>query len=211
MEAILIWGTAALLYAGFSLWYNSVRGPLTPPEVDAYMERLRTQSGATAEKLTPVRAFLDADDGREFFMVNLIRMREGLVKEPGTGHEKPAREVLSGYSRYFLAAVFRRAGHPVFGGRAAGSYVEHWGTEPDPGWTFALAVRYRSRRDMIKLATDPRFAPAHAYKVTAMANTFAFPVSPGYVLLGGRVSIALVVALLAALTHLVVRVLSAGG
>jgi len=199
MEALLIWGTPALLYAGFSRWYNSLRGPLTPAEVDAYMERLRTQSGATAERLAPVRAFLDADDGREFIMMNLIRLHDGPVKEPGTGHEKPAREVLSGYSCYFLAALFRRAGHPVFGGRAAGRYVEHWGTEPEPGWTFAIAVRYRSRRDMIKLATDPRFAPAHAYKIPAMANTLAFPVSPRYLLFGARVGVALVLALLTAL------------
>jgi hypothetical protein len=206
MEALLIWGTAALLYAGFSLWYNSLRGPLTPAEVDVYMERLRTQAGVTAERLAPVREFLDADDGREFFMMNLIRIPEGPVKEPGTGHEKPAREVLSGYSRYFLAALFRRAGHPVFGGRAAGRYVEHWGTEPDPGWTYAIAVRYRSRRDMMKLATDPRFAPAHAYKIAAIANTLAFPVSPGYVLFGARVGVALVLALLAALAHLTIHV-----
>ncbi len=33
---------------------------------------------------------------------------------------------------------------------------------------------------MIKLAADPRFAPAHACKVAAIANTLATPVSPGY-------------------------------
>ena len=202
MAAFLIWISAAILYAGFSLWYNSLRGPLTPVEVDACMERLRAQSGATTERLAPVRAFLEADDGREFFMVNLVRMHEGLVKEPGTGHEKPARDVLSGYSRYFLVALFRRAGHPVFGGRGVSRYIEHWGTEPDTRWTFAIAVRYRSRRDMIKLATDPRFAPAHAYKVAAMANTIAFAVSPGYVLFGCRIGVALVLALLAALAQI---------
>ncbi len=72
MGALLIWGTATIVYGTFSLWYNSLRRPLTPAEIDGYMERLRTQSGATEERLA--RAFLDADDGREFFMVNLIRM-----------------------------------------------------------------------------------------------------------------------------------------
>jgi hypothetical protein len=211
MGALLIWGTAAIIYGAFSLWYNSLRGPLTPAEIDGYMERLRAQSGATAERLAPVREFLAADDGREFFMVNLIRMHDGPVKEPGTGQEKSAREVLSGYSRYFLIALFRRAGHPIFGARGAGHYVENWGTEPDPGWTLALVVRYRSRRDMIELATDPRFAPAHAYKVAAMSNTLALPVSPGYVMFGARVGVALVVALIAALTHLAAHVLRAGG
>ncbi len=205
MAALLIWGTAGVLYAVFSLWYNSLRGSLTSAEIDGYMERLRTQSGATAERLAPVREFLAADDGREFFMVNLIRMHDGPVKEPGTGQEKSAREVLSGYSRYFLVALFRRAGHPLFGGRGAGHYVEHWGTVPDPGWTLAIVVRYRSRRDMIELATDPRFAPAHAYKVAAMANTLAFPVSPGYALFGTRVGVALVVALVAALVQIAIQ------
>ena len=205
MAALLIWGAAGLLYAAFSLWYNSLRGPLTPVEVDGYMERLRTQSGAAAERLAPVRDFLATDDGREFFMVNLIRMHDGPVKEPGTGKEKSAREVLAGYSRFFLVALFRRAGHPIFGGRGAGHYVEHWGTEPDPGWTIALVVRYRSRRDMIELATDPRFAPAHAYKVAAMSNTLAFPVSPGYVLFGARVCVALVVSLSAVLAQIAVQ------
>jgi hypothetical protein len=208
MEALLIWGGAAILYAAFSLWYNSLRGPLTPAEVEGYIERFRTLSGVTNERLAPVRAILEADDGREFFMVNLIRLHDGPVKEPGSGQLKPAREVLSGYTRYFLAALFRRAGHPAFGGRVAGRYIEHWGTEPDPGWTFALAMRYRSRRDMMELATDPRFVPAHAYKIAAMANTLALPMAPGYVLFGARVSFALVFALLAALTHLAFRVFS---
>ena len=61
---------------------------------------------------------------------------------------------------------------------------------------------------MIELATDPRFVPAHAYKIAAMANTLAIPVAPGYVLLGARASCALVVALLAALTHLGFRIFS---
>jgi hypothetical protein len=93
----------------------------------------------------------------------------------------------------------------VFGGRGAGHYVEHWGTEPDPGWTLALVVRYRSRRDMIELAADPRFAAAHTYKVAAMANTLAFPVSPGYALFGTGVGVALVVTLVAALAQIAIH------
>ena len=53
MGALLIWGTATIVYGTFSLWYNSLRRPLTPAEIDGYMERLRTQSGATEERLAP--------------------------------------------------------------------------------------------------------------------------------------------------------------
>jgi hypothetical protein len=202
VEALLIWGTAALSYAAFLLWYSSWRRPLTPAEITSYMERLREQSGATTERLAPVQAFLEADDGREFFMINLVRLPEGPVNEPGTGIPKPAREVLAGYSRFFFPALMRRAGHPLFLCRGAGRYVEHWGAGPDPGWSLGIVVRYRSRRDMIELATDPRFVSAHAYKLAAIANTLALPVAPGFVLCGMRVGVALVLALLAAHVHL---------
>jgi hypothetical protein len=62
---------------------------------------------------------------------------------------------------------------------AAGRYVEHWGNEPDPGWAHAIAVHYLGRRGMLGLATDPRFTATHAYNIVAMANTRAFPASPG--------------------------------
>ena len=66
-------------------------------------------------------------------------------------------------------------------------------------------IRYRSRRDMIELATDPAFAPAHAFKLAAMTHTLAFPVAPGVVFLGPRVWVGLVLALLAALGQLLAR------
>ena len=80
--------------------------------------------------------------------------------------------------------------------------VEHWGVEPDPGWSMAGVIRYRSRRDMIELATDPAFAPAHAFKIAAMSHTLAFPVAPGFTVLGPRVWLALVLGLLASLGQL---------
>ena len=39
-------------------------------------------------------------------------------------------------------------------------------------------MRYRSRRDMWKIAGDPRFASRHEYKVAALDKTIAFPVQP---------------------------------
>ncbi len=39
-------------------------------------------------------------------------------------------------------------------------------------------VRYRSRRDMIEIATDPAFRDAHAFKMAAMQQTIAVPVEP---------------------------------
>jgi hypothetical protein len=110
--------------------------------------------------------------------------------------------VLEGYTDHFMRALFLRAGHPAFAGPAAGRYLEHWEVAPDPGWSFTGIIRYRSRRDMAELATAAEFEPAHVFKRAAIANTFAFPVTPGVLFFGPRIWVALALALLAALGHL---------
>jgi hypothetical protein len=185
----MIWVGALLLYAAFLLWYDNWRGPLTPTEIEEHMGRLEASAGSPdPERLATMRAFLEADDGREFFMLNLIRLNPDPVIEPGSGEPKSARSVLERYTGHFLPALMRRAGHPAFVGPAAGGYVEHWGVAPDPGWSVAGVIRYRSRRDVIELATDPAFGPAHAYKIASARQFF-----------GPRVCVALALATLAAL------------
>jgi hypothetical protein len=200
MTAVWIWGGALALYAGFRLWYDSWRGPLTKPEIEAGLARLQAQSGLDPERVATLRQFLESDDGREFYMVNLIKTHQEPVPVPGSPEKRPGPEVLKGYTDHFMPALFRRAGHPAFAGPAAGGYVEHWGVEPNPGWTFSGVIRYRSRRDMLELASDPRFEPAHAFKIAAMANTLAFPVT-ARLFVGPRVWVGLGVLVLGLVGH----------
>lgn len=204
MTTGLIWFAACAVYGVFSLWYNNFRAPLGDEEVDECLRLLKADPVGSfgPEQLEVLERFLRADDGREFYMLNLVRFHPGDVIEPGSGASKPAPRVLEGYTRPFVKALFKRAGHPVFGGRAVGSYVEHWGVEPDPGWSFGAVMRYRSRRDMIELVLDPTFAEVHVFKEAAMSNTAAFPISPAFVTFGPRITVALVLALVAAIAHL---------
>jgi len=197
-----IWGGALALYAAFLLWYDNWRGPLTKGEIETYMARAAQNSQIAPDSLATVRRFLEADDGREFYMLNLLSGHPEPVEDPGSGEKRPSAEVMKGYTDHFMPALFRRAGHPIFAGRAAGGYVEHWGVEENPGWTFSGIIRYRSRRDMIELATDPRFEPAQAYKIAALAHTLAFPVAPVPIFVGPRVWVGLGLALAAALARL---------
>ena len=45
-------------------------------------------------------------------------------------------------------------------------------------WTSGAGVRYRSRRDLLEIGTNPEFTGRHEFKVAAMAKTIAFPVAP---------------------------------
>jgi len=203
MIVLALWGAALFLYGGFWLWYVGIPRPLSAAEIDTHLAIVASSKlPVSQEQQKSMRAFLEADDGAEFFMQNLVRLHPGPVIAPGGSKPEKAREVLDGYTRHFMRALFRRAGHPAFFGRAAAGYLEQWNVEPDPGWSFGAAIRYRSRRDLIELVTDPRFAGAHAFKQAAIAKTFAFPTSPGLVVVGPRIWVGLVLALAAALMQI---------
>ncbi len=41
-------------------------------------------------------------------------------------------------------------------------------------------MRYRSRRDMLEISSNPAFHGSHEFKVAAMAKTIAFPLDPWF-------------------------------
>jgi len=120
-----------------------------------------------------------------------------------TGARASALELFQEYGRRFVPVLIRYGGHPLLAMRKVGGYVDSWATPPDPGWHIVGAMRYRSRRDMMRLALDPGLKLAHPFKATATAVTFSFPaqVFVGFAL-RPRTSVALILALLAALVHL---------
>jgi hypothetical protein len=203
MGALTIWLAALLAYAGFRLWYDNWRGKLGADEIDRFVAALRGTPGAEVNDLDSIRRFLEADDGREFYMLNLVKLAPGEVPHPVTGAPARAGALMREYARGFMPVAIRHGGHPALQASKIGGYVDAWGVPPDPGWTLAALTRYRSRRDMAELATDPRFTAAHPFKIAAIPVTASFPTRPGFaVLLGPRVWVALVLALVAALLQL---------
>ena len=199
----MIWAAALALYLGFRLWYDGVRKPLTPAEVESCMAAMAGRFEGTGNDPAVFRAFLERDDGREFVMLNLVKAQMELVEDPVTGKKVQGFELLKRYSRRFTPVLFRTGGHPGMVGRKIGGYVDAWNTEADPDWTVFGLMRYRSRRDMIRLIMTPQFMAAHPEKILGTLATFSFPtqrVISFYV--SPRVTIALILALVAALTHL---------
>lgn len=197
-----IWTSAALLYAAFMAWFRNWRGPLSPAEVDRLVARIAAANPSlqNGEEVEALRAFLASDDGREFFMFNLVKLSPTPVIDPRSGAARQARDVLKDYTRMFVWALFRRAGYPAFVARKSGPYLDAWGAPPDPGWTILGLMRYRSRRDLAELVADPRFSSAHASKIAAIPITFSFPSQPlASTLIGPAQSVALGLSLVAAL------------
>ncbi len=205
VETFLVWAVALLVYAAFLGWYRNWGGKLSQSEVDRLVSRIQATGagGDGRNDLSILRRFLEADDGREFFMLNLVRLSPDPVPDPKTGQARPAREVVEGYTRVFMPALFARGGHPAVVGRKVGGYFDAWGVEPDPGWTIMGYMRYRSRRDLAELVADPRFGGAHDFKFAAMPQTYSFPTRPQMMALASpTIWVGLLVALVSALAQI---------
>ncbi len=192
---------ALMAYLLFRLWYDGVSGPLTAAEIDEGLARIAARGGSVGTELGAFRGFLEADDGREFVMLNLVKFASGMAPHPETGEQVPARSLMDHYSRHFIRRLVRRGGHPALVARKVGPYVDAWGdVQADPGWSIMGYMRYRSRRDLLALAADPSFGPVHAYKALGAATTLSFPTQRVISLfVGPRLWVALVLLLLAAL------------
>ena len=199
-----IWVLALGLYVVFRLWYDNWKGPLSPQEVTDFMNQVSDLKMSEYSDPKDLRAFLQADDGKEFVMVNLVRVHTGELAHPHTGKPTKGIDLLREYGNSFVKVLVRHGGHPVLVMRKVGGYIDSWNTPPDPGWHVAGSMRYRSRRDMMLLALDDSVKQVHILKTAATSTTFSFP---SQVVLGlairPRLWVALVLALGSALVHLV--------
>ena len=92
-----IWAGALLLWLGFLLFYDGLRRPLRQQEIDAFVATLGPRMAGTGNEAQRLRAFLEADDGREFVMLNLVRARTGPVTDPASGETLDGSDWLRRY------------------------------------------------------------------------------------------------------------------
>jgi hypothetical protein len=199
-----VWIVLAVLYGVFLFWYDGGGGPLRPEEIERHVATLE-QRGFPPERIASLREFLANDPGRDFVMANFIHFRDvplaGGAVQPG----ESSQQALDRYMAHMYPALFRRACHPVFAGPVVAPALDVWGVENASRWNLVGLVRYRSRRDMIEIATDPAFADAHQYKIAALEQTIAAPVEPFLLLGNPRVGVALVGLAFGALLQLALR------
>jgi hypothetical protein len=198
-----IWPLALFLYVIFRAWYDNWRGPLGAEEVEAFMARAAQAPGAGHTDLQVLRRFMETDDGKEFVMCNLVRLHPHEVAHPVTGKMYSARAMVQMYFSGFIPTLLRSGGHPMMMMRQVGGYVDAWNTAPDPGWSIVGMVRYRSRRDMMVIATDQRFFDVHPFKIAAIAQTFSIPTQHVFgMAIRPRTGVAFLLLLLAFSVHL---------
>ena len=191
------WLVIASAYLAFFSWYTSFKGPLTPAEIEHYMTLSEQQDpGVSAEDRARIRAFMEEDTGDDFVMINVIHLYDEPLQIEGVEPDDTTDEVLAKYMEYMFPAMLSRASHPVFQGSAVSTAMDIMNADGMETWTAGAGVRYRSRRDLLEIGTNPAFEGRHEFKVAAMAKTIAFPVDPFNYLGDPRLVLALLLGLI---------------
>jgi hypothetical protein len=186
MFEIVLAGVLLMLFIALWLWQNPglIRGRLKTHEIGQFMsqvEKLPFWENERTEVLQRMRAWLENDDGKPFYMLNLMRYYSELRRFPGAPEFKGSPEESN--ARYEMAARFmllKLGGFPLFAGTPQGkNLLEH-----DPAldaWSRLLLVRYPSRRAFMKLLSRPEYHDIEPYKIMALQVVLT-PATPQLVL-----------------------------
>jgi hypothetical protein len=177
---IIFFAALVVLYVAFWAWHSQGAGKLTQAEIDQYVaiiEKLPLPEKAVQAFIARVRPWAEADDGKPFYMFNLIhffptlRMFPGAPEFKGTPEQANAR-----YERSLIWLWLSHASYPTFIGAPQARNLNNM--QPERTWGNMTVVRYPSRRTFLKLISDPKYATVAAYKFIAVELDLV-PVSSG--------------------------------
>lgn len=168
----------AAILALFVLWVwrkQEPRRPLTAAEIDKYCTviaaRFPVPDGQDpAAWVARVRRFAENDDGRDIYMLNLLRYHETMAKGPapagsfpGTPHE--ANRIYEANAKPIL---MKSGAFPIFAGKVEDLNAVGGPDPAEDNWTRVLVVHYPSRRHFLDLLSDPKYLTKADFKSYAM-------------------------------------------
>ena len=192
-----IWLVLFGLYAAFFSWYTSFGGPLTDEEIAHYIAIVEEREPPPSpERLALMRKFMEEDTGDDFVMINIIDMYETPLQIEGVEPGESSDDVLAKYMEFMIPELFKRACHPVIYGQAAASAMDIMNADGMEQWSTGAGMRYRSRRDVLEISTNPAFRGSHEFKIAVMRKTIAFPIDPWIQLGDPRLVLGLILAMI---------------
>lgn len=199
---LILWGVTALIYGVFAFWYTNTGGPLTEEEIAEYEARFAA-TGRNPEEAETLLKFMREDTGRQFIMINNIDLNENPPEVAGAPGAD-AGELMGLYMEYMWPALIRRACHPIFAGSVVFQSMDVVGIDNAMNWDQGALMRYRSRRDLLEIASNPEFSGRHEYKIAGLTKTIAYPVETVMYYSDPRLLLLLLLFSLAAIVDMVV-------
>jgi len=164
-------GILVALYTAFMFWYGGSGTPMTNNEMETLISQIKENKGQANEPddelIKEFREICKSDDGHEFYLVNLIRYKKEIVNgvDPMAENKK--------YTKAIFPLLLKYGGHPVFNSSYMGRFIHPEGNDD---WDDIAIVRYRSHKDLLKMAVDGAKQNLDDTKFAAIDETQVFPV-----------------------------------
>lgn len=203
-STLTISATLLALYLLFLLWYGGKGKPLTPAEIEGFVQQMQAQAPGTNQQtdIDDIRTLLSNDDGHEFVMQNLVRYRPKALYPPGYDLGLDPRAADKRYAKAIFWPLLKNGNFLVFVARRSGSFIEPEGAD---AWHYVAMVRYRSRRDFARFALESAKANVFVHKWAAIEKTHVFPVKPLVSLIMVRGTVGALILLMGAVLSAVTR------
>jgi hypothetical protein len=176
----------AALWLALWRWQNpdAERERIPPQEVARYLQataKLPFPPDERAGMLAAAKAWMESDDGKPFYMLNLMRFHKQLRAFPGSiDFQGTPQQSNARYEDAAIPMLLKRGGYPTYAGAAQGKNILEQRPELDD-WGRVLLVRYPSRRAFLELVSDPAYAPTAPLKMMA-SQVFLVPLTDEIVL-----------------------------
>ena len=174
MSILKIWLPISFLYLIFFLWYTNLSGPLSDEEIEFFVETLSERSDMERKEI--LLNFMKEDDGRDFYMINLLDNKESPITMEATGEGATAMDLQAHYMEYMFPEMLKRATHPIFFENVLGSALDILAAPGMENWEIVAIFRYRSRTALFEIGANPIFFERHDYKIEGLDKTIAIPV-----------------------------------
>jgi hypothetical protein len=193
-----------LVYAAFLVWYGGRSKPLSQAEVDTLLAEMQRRAGRQVQIEEPpifreFRELAKSDDGQEYYMVNLLKFRKKALYPEESPYGDDPMAANARYNRAIIPLLLKHGGLPVFDSRVQGRFIHPAAAED---WDHVAMVRYRSRRDMLKMAIEIAGNGSDVHKWASLEKTQVIPVKPLVNLIFVRATVAVLLFSIAMLLHL---------
>lgn len=162
------------VYVLFLLWhYRLCSKPLTKTEIDRLSARGGYDDMSATEKAN-FRRFMEADDGKPFYMLNLMLYREKALYPAGEFPDvKTGEDAAKLYNRAVIRELIKRGSYPVFYSKKMANLISD--SDGTDFFEHVGIVRYRSRRDLFNMVESPVYAECIKHKWASLEKTVAVP------------------------------------
>ncbi|NMA70196.1 MAG: hypothetical protein GX958_12395 [Desulfitobacterium sp.] len=161
--------------------------PMTQEEVEQYLAKYQENLSAdrTGKPLDPkevnlIRKFAEADDGKPFYMINLIQEYDE-PNYPENWQGEKAETVLDAkmlYSKACYPIMMNTGSYSLFGVTFTGPAVVNSGGDFED-WDQFYLISYPNRRAFMELLVNEAYADAIVHKYAGDKETLLIPVTAG--------------------------------